>query len=1318
MSRYHQSNDHHDDGGGGGGWGGMPGKRSMTQGMAARPAGGEPLPAALRERFESKAGDLSDVRVHTGGESAERSAELGARAFTVGNDVHFGAGQYQPDDPFGIHLIAHEVAHTQQQRGGETRVQCKQDGAPADGAEADADAFADEVAPVSTRDPAVIGDAQTKVLRKDLELERDDNRSITLSMARAIEALDEQIETATGDQLTELQTKRADFAAKQKAADAKLNQAVADLKVLERGPDVTPTQVNDMLARRQVNAHVASADGEVATTTKVDAAKASGTRTTTTTSNALTEDGASRTDVDSSATTVSLTGASKTTGTSSTEVKGETTTKNASSTTTSIDWSKGSVSASESESTETTTGGKTNGTSSKSSVSVGMTGASASQSETKTVDNNKTTNESARAINRNNGELSVTDTRSRSTENEDGSTSKVAVSTTAGVVDTKDGRGVMGGADASGAKRTASGLECSGAVKVGGRAVVNVRKIDGADPAAYEVAITITFSGSASGSAGAGSKADAANGGKFSVGASGSMAVVASFGQKMSEEETKAWLAGVETGSGKGPGMDIIATGLGEGWDAARALWESRGGSSGRSTDTLADGESTSLDVTTEGGVNGSAGGNAGPASVGIEGGISTSHQVRGSSRRDGDKTITSFLIKDGDKWTAGGSAGYGVASYGISASQGSSQGTGYVFTVFDKTPNAAGLRGQLDAITTQKALDDFAKAHPELVGSKTTTAGEDESVTNKVGVGPAEISVTNTRSFDESHTEEFDENGKVKSTTDAFTGTSGIGGNVKVGPLSGGSNHLESVETKVKTVKNEKGEDVQVASGDAQNIDTSNTPGLNTDALEDPLALVTGKKSLIKQDEKKEVAGVFLGDGDFNTIMAMARDPGKWNRACQRPANLDDWEKCRKAILAAKGDKVQVAEALSRFGGGGEHGRSDMIADVIGAHEGGGGVRYDFPDGMGDLKAQFGAIVLNDPIPGLDEKAAKDPAAAAADATKLADQCDSMLTKINCNSDKFEKHDQRNDMVKRLSDRSAALRRKALELGAKASGKEINPELLDKVGAAHEWNAQLEYCKQCAADEQKYFNQMSASDDVVDKVKWHNELKNLHKRWKPAYAKLVELNTMWDFGLPGWKSLKPAEQRLANADPGRYDRGLPVIDPNSDEAIEAQSDHDRNERDANERSKEYAKSLSETMTATAGMTRRADGSYYRELTPEEQKKQQAELAVEVRGRVNEQYDTWVSTIESVRATAAASKGKCNKLTSGGSWDGVVPAAQRAYSEGYKLFNDGEKAWKAAQAAAKAPGTGVLQFFPQVQAAKSAFQTCADKFKAGDQAQG
>lgn len=112
---------------------------------AASSSSGSPLPANLQRKFESSLGaDLSGVRVHIGGSSSAANDAVGAKAYTMGNDVHFGAGQYDPSSKGGEHLLAHEVAHTVQQSGGAQRMQFKLAvSSPGDSHEHEADLAAD-----------------------------------------------------------------------------------------------------------------------------------------------------------------------------------------------------------------------------------------------------------------------------------------------------------------------------------------------------------------------------------------------------------------------------------------------------------------------------------------------------------------------------------------------------------------------------------------------------------------------------------------------------------------------------------------------------------------------------------------------------------------------------------------------------------------------------------------------------------------------------------------------------------------------------------------------------------------------------------------------------------------------------------------------------------------------------------------------------------------------------------------------------------------------------------------------------------------------
>lgn len=78
--------------------------------------GGGSLPDGLRADMEQRFGhDFGRVRVHTHARAAESAAAVGARAYTVGPDVAFAAGQYAPDTDAGRRLIAHELAHVLQQ---------------------------------------------------------------------------------------------------------------------------------------------------------------------------------------------------------------------------------------------------------------------------------------------------------------------------------------------------------------------------------------------------------------------------------------------------------------------------------------------------------------------------------------------------------------------------------------------------------------------------------------------------------------------------------------------------------------------------------------------------------------------------------------------------------------------------------------------------------------------------------------------------------------------------------------------------------------------------------------------------------------------------------------------------------------------------------------------------------------------------------------------------------------------------------------------------------------------------------------------------
>ncbi len=74
---------------------------------------GKPLPEATQRKMETlfKA-DFSAVRIHVG----PQAQQIGARAFTLGSDIYFAPGQYNPTTSHGQRLIGHELAHVVQQK--------------------------------------------------------------------------------------------------------------------------------------------------------------------------------------------------------------------------------------------------------------------------------------------------------------------------------------------------------------------------------------------------------------------------------------------------------------------------------------------------------------------------------------------------------------------------------------------------------------------------------------------------------------------------------------------------------------------------------------------------------------------------------------------------------------------------------------------------------------------------------------------------------------------------------------------------------------------------------------------------------------------------------------------------------------------------------------------------------------------------------------------------------------------------------------------------------------------------------------------------
>ena len=114
-------------GGGGGGGSGETASRDATSNAAVsasaadsaqglmRQSSGQALGGETAARMSQVLGtDVSGAAVHTDAAAAQAASQLNAKAFAVGSDVYFGAGNFQPGSRAGDELLAHELAHTVQ----------------------------------------------------------------------------------------------------------------------------------------------------------------------------------------------------------------------------------------------------------------------------------------------------------------------------------------------------------------------------------------------------------------------------------------------------------------------------------------------------------------------------------------------------------------------------------------------------------------------------------------------------------------------------------------------------------------------------------------------------------------------------------------------------------------------------------------------------------------------------------------------------------------------------------------------------------------------------------------------------------------------------------------------------------------------------------------------------------------------------------------------------------------------------------------------------------------------------------------------------
>ena len=178
--------------------------------------GGEALDPTVRRDMEVRLGgaDLSGVRIHTGAAAARSAADVSALAYTVGDEVVFGAGAPALESDEGRRMLAHELTHVIQQREGPVSGTPAPGGIsisdPSDMFEQAAEANAEQAMSIQMAPPAVseslqraLDDTDTAEEEEEPAEENESEAEEAVEMAEA--GQEEVVEEAVEEESSELE---------------------------------------------------------------------------------------------------------------------------------------------------------------------------------------------------------------------------------------------------------------------------------------------------------------------------------------------------------------------------------------------------------------------------------------------------------------------------------------------------------------------------------------------------------------------------------------------------------------------------------------------------------------------------------------------------------------------------------------------------------------------------------------------------------------------------------------------------------------------------------------------------------------------------------------------------------------------------------------------------------------------------------------------------------------------------------------------------------------------------------------------------------
>jgi hypothetical protein len=979
--------------------------------------------------------------------------------------------------------------------------------------------------------------AEATKLRGAIESQRKKSVDQLERMRKIEPELKKQVDAATGDKKKELADKQAQLSKAIGVAERAVAQAHADLETIDN-PGSKREQLLAILARQKTAGSVSEAT-EI-TSTGLDPYKKGKINkdvTATTTSYA---DGQAKTESVRSQQKVGLDGYTHTESHDKTVTDGQTTARSSDEKKVNVSLT-GKVTAEEKQSIEVEKAdGSKAALETKKNKEISSKGASQTKTATVTkVDGSSVSNTTKQGVERGDGKIVGTAGTSVTKTNTSGTVNTTDKNVSGGMVAGKDGMGFKGGVDGGKSVTSKKGRQVGANLSLHANVTCKIGEPKG-EPKLYPVTVTVSFVASGSVSGGAGKKEGSKVSGSIEAKKSleGSMSVTHNLGEAELGAYTKA-LEAASKGSkvaATQQELAIIATGVNQGWDIARQMWESGGGKlSKQSIDGLKKtGDSVQVSESNTEGLSAKA------KVHWVGGGYGETHTdatTRTATRNNTGGVDLNSKHEKGTQTDVSGSLDVGVVGLEVGKTQIHKTRFGYSIAIDPKNDPDGKILDHLNHCKTEQDYQVFVAVYTGKVTLIGKMQGQTDAEGTNIGVtiGGKSLKLGTDQSVDK----EVKTDAKGNIVSKATTGEAGAGGGL--GSLADSKRDQAMAESdaegnasltltsttkqnygsRVRDKERKKLEDKQKGTGKATGVLTDAAGG-----EEDDTAI-------------QDVSGLKLANKDLQRIGKVAvNSMPAWMGMTRRWQEKEDWKKAGLAIRKAKGAPSAVAHELAEFIGGDRVERLETVRLMVrGGYHSTIGKAFEFPDSLRDIRADYDLVTdpgLTKKLYALEKK--EGTAAVTKEGVRLLGIVDRIMPRVQACKD-FDNLATKTEMLSELN-----LCRTMLNQGNQRGAGNLKPEDDPKV-LAEEGDRLMKLCNAYGVEQEKLIRQLNNLPDrdesnSSDRKKGRGlikQLEDLHHRWwsefyrlKDNYSKrkLVLVDPPFVLGVP---QHHPTESLVAN---------------------------------------------------------------------------------------------------------------------------------------------------------------------------------------------